>query len=53
VLIGAMFLRERLSGPEIAGMLLILIGVATVILSRTRTQQGGAVPPDLTLEAEA
>lgn len=41
VLIGVAAFRERLSAPEIFGMLVILVGVATVILSRTT-----AVPLD-------
>lgn len=53
VLIGAIFLGERLAAPEVGGMLLILIGVATVILSRTRTRQPMNTPPDVTVEAEA
>ncbi|GAC1421937.1 MAG: drug/metabolite exporter YedA [Acidobacteriaceae bacterium] len=37
VLIGAAAFHERLAGPEIGGVIVILIGVATVILSRTRS----------------
>jgi len=36
VLIGLTFFGERLEPAEITGMFLILIAVATVILSRTR-----------------
>lgn len=53
VLIGATFLGERLAAPELGGMLLILLGVATVILSRTRSKQPTNAPPDVTVEAEA
>jgi drug/metabolite transporter (DMT)-like permease len=51
VLIGGLFFGERLRRPEILSVALILAGVATVILSRTRREavQGGAP----TLEAEA
>ena len=35
VLVGAAFLHERLARPEVTGMVLILVGVAAVILSRT------------------
>jgi drug/metabolite transporter (DMT)-like permease len=41
VLIGVTFLQEHLLPAEIAGMLLILVSVATVILARTRA----ATPP--------
>jgi drug/metabolite transporter (DMT)-like permease len=41
VLIGVTFLHEHLLPAEIAGMLLILVSVATVILARTKT----APPP--------
>jgi drug/metabolite transporter (DMT)-like permease len=34
VLIGVATLHERLAGPEVVGMLLILCAVALVILSR-------------------
>jgi drug/metabolite transporter (DMT)-like permease len=37
VLIGVATLHERLAGPEVLGMVLILCAVALVILSRTRT----------------
>jgi len=36
VLIGVATLHERLAGPEVVGMVLILCAVALVILSRTR-----------------
>jgi drug/metabolite transporter (DMT)-like permease len=36
VLIGVVTLHERLAPPEILGMIIILISVATVILSRTK-----------------
>jgi drug/metabolite transporter (DMT)-like permease len=36
VLLGVIFLGERLAAPEVMGMVLILVAVATVILSRTR-----------------
>ena len=41
VLIGVVTLHERLAAAELAGMVLILIAVATVILSRTKS----ASPP--------
>jgi drug/metabolite transporter (DMT)-like permease len=51
VLIGAAFFHERLAAAEVTGMLLILFGVATVILSRTRTE--GTAGVDLPAGAEA
>jgi len=36
VIIGVILFRERLAPPEIAGMVIILISVATVVLSRTK-----------------
>lgn len=39
VLIGVVILNERLAPAEILGMVIILISVATVILSRTKTAQ--------------
>jgi drug/metabolite transporter (DMT)-like permease len=47
VLIGVVTLHERLAPAELTGMLLILISVATVILSRTKA---AAVPTDPMLE---
>ena len=47
VLIGVITLHERLAPPEILGMVIILISVATVILSRTKAPQ---VPTDPMLE---
>ena len=47
VLIGIAFLGERLEPAEITGMLLILVAVATVILSRTKA---GPAPSDPLLE---
>jgi drug/metabolite transporter (DMT)-like permease len=47
VVIGVVTLREHLAPPEIAGMLLIIAAVATVILSRTKTSP---VPTDPLLE---
>ena len=47
VLIGVVTLHERLSPPEILGMVIILIAVATVILSRTKAP---SVPSDPLLE---
>ena len=53
VLIGAAFIHERLGAAEVSGMLLILFGVATVILSRTRTEVSGALERGGTLQAES
>ena len=53
VLIGAAFFRERLGAAEVAGMLLILGGVAMVILSRTRGEQPEAAGENVALQAEA
>jgi len=47
VLIGVVTLHERLAPAELAGMVIILISVATVILSRTKATQ---VPSDPMLE---
>jgi drug/metabolite transporter (DMT)-like permease len=47
VLIGVVTLHERLAPPEVLGMVIILISVATVILSRTKPTQ---VPTDPMLE---
>jgi drug/metabolite transporter (DMT)-like permease len=47
VLIGVVTLHERLAPPEIVGMIIILISVATVILSRTKPTQ---IPTDPMLE---
>ncbi len=44
VLIGVFFFRERLAPAELAGMILILGAVATVILSRTRTASTSTAP---------
>ena len=47
VLIGIALFRERLAPAELAGMVIILIAVATVILSRTKSSP---VPSDPMLE---
>ncbi len=47
VLIGVVALGERLAPAEVAGMVIILISVATVILSRTKTSP---MPSDPLLE---
>jgi drug/metabolite transporter (DMT)-like permease len=47
VLIGVALFHERLAPAEVAGMIIILISVATVILSRTKAP---AVPSDPLLE---
>ena len=47
MLIGVVTLHERLAPAELAGMVVILIAVATVILSRTKTPK---VPSDPMLE---
>jgi drug/metabolite transporter (DMT)-like permease len=47
VLIGVVSLHERLAPPEILGMIIILISVATVILSRTKPS---TIPTDPMLE---
>jgi drug/metabolite transporter (DMT)-like permease len=47
VLIGVVTLHERLAPPEILGMVIILISVATVILSRTKA---APMPSDPLLE---
>jgi drug/metabolite transporter (DMT)-like permease len=47
VLIGVVTLHERLAPPEIVGMMIILVAVATVILSRTKATP---VPSDPLLE---
>jgi drug/metabolite transporter (DMT)-like permease len=47
VLIGVVTLHERLAPPEVLGMIIILISVATVILSRTKAPP---VPTDPMLE---
>ena len=47
VLIGVVTLHERLAPAELAGMVIILISVATVILSRTKSTP---VPSDPMLE---